>query len=161
MKDREEEDHPHRRLKQLFSDLEQEWDAMKTAKKSSVSDSSITVAMDQALRFLVNSPRKLMLCLQQDRPTSPEPMESPFIRRKLLFDDSDKDNGESRVTSALCDDDDSRRIGPFPRVSNDSSWTSSNVLWVGVCFAVLLVLAVLMNGYDRSVTKQTITLVPT
>ncbi|KAJ4899553.1 hypothetical protein Rs2_13504 [Raphanus sativus] len=110
----EREENPHERLKQKLSELEKVWTAMKKCKNTSAG-SCITV--EEALKFVENSPRKLMISLQHDQAAALEAeMRSPY-RRKLFHDSDDydyDDDGETRTT----------------KLSHSTCW-SSNVMRAG------------------------------
>ncbi|KAL0873363.1 hypothetical protein Bca101_023068 [Brassica carinata] len=95
------------RLNQQFSELEKEWAAMKTGKGSSALSCSSTI--EEAMEFVENSPRKLMLSLQHDQEAE---MRSPC--RRKLFHDSDDNDDETEMTP----------------LSHSTCW-SSNVMRVG------------------------------
>ncbi|XP_018482305.1 protein SINE4-like [Raphanus sativus] len=162
----EREENPHERLKHKLSELEKVWTAMKDCKNTSAG-SCITV--EEALKFVESSPRKLMISLQHDQDAGLEAeMRSPY-RRKLFHDsDDDDDDGETRTTT----------------FSHSTCW-SSNVMkardnsnkmnkkhekknrWSIVCVSVIViflwVLVVLINGFvdQLSMNGQINTLIPT
>ncbi|CAH8384656.1 unnamed protein product [Eruca vesicaria subsp. sativa] len=151
----------HERLNKQFSELEKEWAAMKTGKSSSAI--SCTSTIEEALEFVENSPRKLMISLQYDQACPEAEMRSP-CRRKLFHDSDDND-----------DDDETK----MTMLSHSTCW-SSNVIRVGdtnnkekkkkrgmiVCVSVFVILimsmflaVVVIDGFDDH--RQINTLVPT
>lgn len=157
----EREENPHERLKQQLSELEQEWTAMKMCKSSSAV-SWITV--EEALGFVDNSPRKLMLSLQQDQACPEAEMiqiRSPLFRRKL-FHGSDDDSDERKASSfshSSCWSSNVMRV----RDDKKKKKTRGKAVSVTVALLLFLVLVVLTNGFDHLSMnrKQIDTLVPT
>ncbi|RID78695.1 hypothetical protein BRARA_A01491 [Brassica rapa] len=151
----------HERLNKQFSELEKEWAAMKTSKGSSAVS---RITTEEAMEFVENSPRKLMLSLQHDEVCPEAEMRSP-CRRKLFHVSDDDNDDETKMT---------------PLLSHSTCW-SSNVMRVGdtnnnkerkkkkkigmiVCVSMVvfllmsMFLAVLIDGFDN---RQVNTLVPT
>ncbi|KAF8117739.1 hypothetical protein N665_0008s0091 [Sinapis alba] len=89
----------HKRLNKQFSELEKEWEAMKTGKGSS-SAVSCSSAIEDAMEFVENSPRKLMLSLQHDQACPEAEMRSPC--RRKLFQDSDDETKTTPVSHSTC-----------------------------------------------------------
>ncbi|ESQ54818.1 hypothetical protein EUTSA_v10027478mg [Eutrema salsugineum] len=152
---------PHERLKQQLSELEQEWTAMKAGKSSSA-DSCITV--EEALELVENSPRKLMLSLQNEQ-ACPEaemvPQRSP-CRRKLFHDSDDDEDKWTSLSHSPCWSSNVMRVTDNNNNSKKKQKKRGNIVYVSMMLVLLLVLVVLMNGFDHlSMNRQIDTLVPT
>ncbi|XP_056862895.1 protein SINE4-like [Raphanus sativus] len=167
----EREENPHERLKQKLSELEKVWTAMKKCKNTSAG-SCITV--EEALKFVENSPRKLMISLQHDQAAALEAeMRSPY-RRKLFHDSDDydyDDDGETRTTKlshSTCWSSNVMRAGDNNNNNKmNKKHEKKNNRWSIVCVSVIVlllwVLVVLINGFvdQLSMNWQINTLVPT
>lgn len=157
----EREENRHERLKQQFRELEEEWTAMKTGKSSSAVS---RITMEEALVFVENSPRNLMLSLQDD-PEAEMIQNITPLRRKLFHDSGDES------------DDDAVETKKTTLFSHSSCW-SSNVMRTSdsntkkkkrgiiVCVTMVLLwlwgLILLMSEfYHLSMDTQINTLVPT
>ncbi|KAL1201213.1 Protein SINE4 [Cardamine amara subsp. amara] len=156
----EREINRHERLKQKLSELEQEWTAMKTGKKSSSPISWITV--EEALEFVENSPTKLMLSLQHDEACPEADMvqkRSPTLMRKLFHDSEDDDETKTALFSHS-----SCWSSNVMRASDDRKKKKKIARIVSVSTVLLLscVLIILINVFIHlSINRQINTLVPT
>ncbi|CAN8325830.1 unnamed protein product [Cochlearia groenlandica] len=156
--EKREEENPHERLKKKLEELEREWTAMKTGKTSSAV-SCITV--EEALNFVKNSPRELMLSLQQDDVCSEEEIRSPF-RRKLFHDLDDETKTTSFSQSSCWSSNVAKARDNVDNIKEKKECGKIVCVVSMVMFFLLLVLVVLMHGFDDFlVNRQIDTLVPT
>ncbi|KAJ4913112.1 Uncharacterized protein Rs2_07733 [Raphanus sativus] len=149
------------RLYKQFSELEKEWAAMKTGKGSSAVSCSSTI--EEALEFVENSPRKLMLSLQHDQACPEAEVRSPC--RRKLFHDSDDNDDETNMTPlshSTCWSSNVMRAGD----TNNKKEKKKNKRGMIVCVISMVVFllmfiflaVVMMDGFDH---RQINTLVPT
>ncbi|KAG7546269.1 hypothetical protein ISN44_As12g016560 [Arabidopsis suecica] len=159
MKMEEREENRHEGLQQQLKELEEEWTAMKTGKKSSAV-SWITV--EKALEYVENSPRNLMLSLQH-KPEADMTQEISPLRRKLFHDSDDDDDQTKRTTSFSHSSCWSSNVTSSSHTRKSKKKTTIGRI-VSVTMVLLLswVLFVLMNGFDHlSMNTHINTLVPT
>ncbi|CAN7109736.1 unnamed protein product [Brassica rapa subsp. narinosa] len=149
----------HERLNQQFTELEKEWAAMKTSKGSSAVS---RITTEEAMEFVENSPRELMLSLQHDQACPEAEMRSP-CRRKLFHDsDHDSDN-EAKMTPlshSTCWSSNVMRVGD---TNNNKERKKKKKIGMIVCVSMVvfllmsMFLAVLIDGFDN---RQVNTLAP-
>ncbi|CAL9226748.1 unnamed protein product [Arabidopsis halleri] len=159
MKREEREENRHEGLQQQLRELEEEWTAMKTGKNSSAV-SWITV--EEALEYVENSPRNLMLSLQH-KPDAEMIQERSPLRRKL-FHDSDNDDQTKKTisfshsscwSSSVTSSSDTRK--------SKKKTTMGRIFSITMVMLLSWVLFVLMNCFDHlsSMNTHINTLVPT
>lgn len=149
----------HERLHKQFSELEKEWAAMKTGKGSSAVSCSSTI--EEAMEFVENSPRKLMLSLQHDQACPEAEVRSPC--RRKLFHDSDDNDDETKMTPlshSTCWSSNVMRVGDTNNKKEKKNKRGMIVCVISVVVILLMFmfLAVVMDGFDH---RQINTLVPT
>lgn len=156
----EEREENRKRLIQQWSKLEKEWTAMKTGKSSSAV-SWITV--EEALDFVENSPRNLMLSLQNNPQAEMLQVRSP-LRRKL-FHDSDDDDQTKKTTllshSSCCSSNVMKASGTTK--SKKKKTMIGRIVSLTMVLLLSWVLVVFINGFDLLLSMNTHinTLVPT
>ncbi|EOA19036.1 hypothetical protein CARUB_v10007693mg [Capsella rubella] len=154
----EREENQHERLEQQLKELEKEWTAMKTGKSSSAV-SRITV--EEALEIVENSPRNLMLSLQNEPEAESTQVRSP-LRRKL-FHDSDNDDQTKKGASSSHSSCWSSNVTSSSDNTKSKKKTIGRIVYVTIVLLLLWFLVVLVNGFDHFCTNthSNNTLVPT
>ncbi|XP_002869698.2 uncharacterized protein LOC9305769 [Arabidopsis lyrata subsp. lyrata] len=158
MKMEEREENRHEGLQQQLRELEEEWTAMKTGKHSSAV-SWITV--EEALEYVENSPRNLMLSLQH-KPEAEMIHERSPLRRKLFhdFDDDDQTKKTTSFSHSSCWS--SNVTSSSDTRKSKKKTTIERIVSVTMVLLLSWVLYVLMNGFDHLFMNTHInTLVPT
>ncbi|CAF2149718.1 unnamed protein product [Brassica napus] len=151
----------HERLNKQFSELEKEWAAMKTSKGSSAVS---RITTEEAMEFVENSPRKLMLSLQHDEVCPEAEMRSP-CRRKLFHGSDDDNDDETKMTPlshSTCWSSNVMRVGCTNKNKKEMKKKKKKIgMIVCVSMVVFLLmsmfLAVLIDGFDN---RQVNTLAP-
>ncbi|KAG7541577.1 hypothetical protein ISN45_Aa07g016560 [Arabidopsis thaliana x Arabidopsis arenosa] len=159
MKKEEREENRHEGLQQQLRELEEEWTAMKTGKNSSAV-SWITV--EEALDYVENSPRNLMLSLQH-KPEAEIIQERSPLRRKL-FHDSDDDDDQTKKTTLFSHSScwSSNVTSSSDTRKSKKKTTMGRIVSITMVMLLSWVLFVLMNCFDHlSMNTHINTLVPT
>ncbi|CAN6987323.1 unnamed protein product [Brassica rapa subsp. trilocularis] len=151
----------HERLNQQFTELEKEWAAMKTSKGSSAVS---RITTEEAMEFVENSPRKLMLSLQHDEVCPEAEMRSP-CRRKLFHGSDDDNDDETKMTPlshSTCWSSNVMRVGCTNKNKKEMKKKKKKIGMI-VCVSMVVILlmsmflAVLIDGFDN---RQVNTLAP-